>query len=225
MQAWINPILFEIFKTTIEYSITIDSKDVIIINIMLKVAERHGEFMARKEVITKDKILEVAYELTRSEGIENVTARKLAGHIGCSTQPIFRVYSNMNELYDEVYAKALNSFEEYYESYRADIETPFVHLGLAYINFAKEEGKLFQFLFQSEHRGERGLFELLNGKTGAISKEMNKAAATGCKNPSGLFMKMWIFIYGCACMALTGDYDLTEEETVEFLQDTYKSCS
>jgi AcrR family transcriptional regulator len=181
--------------------------------------------MARKELITKDKILETAFSLTREEGIENVTARKLAAQIGCSTQPIFRVYANMNELYEEIYQKAIDSFGSYYDNYKSDVETPFIHLGLAYINYAKEEGKLFQLLFQSEHRGERGLFELLNGKSGAVSKEINKASAAGCQNPSGLFMKMWIFIHGCACMVLTGDYDLTEEETADLLKDIYKSCS
>ncbi len=38
-------------------------------------------------------------------------------------------------------------------------------------------------------------------------------------------MKMWIFIHGCACMVLTGDYDLTEEETIDLLEDIYKSCA
>jgi AcrR family transcriptional regulator len=192
---------------------------------LFTIVERQGTHMARKEVITKKIILEVAFELARKEGIENVTARKLAGQIGCSTQPIFRVYANMNELYEEIYKKAMDSFSEYYDNYISKVETPFVHLGLAYINYAREEAKLFQLLFQSEHRGERGLFELLNGKSGAVNKEIGKAAAKGCKNPSGLFMKMWIFIYGCACMVLTGDYDLTDEETEELLTDIFKSCS
>ncbi len=181
--------------------------------------------MARKELITKDKIAETAFALAKAEGIENVTARKLAAQIGCSTQPIFRVYANMGELYSEIYQRAIEAFGDYYGNYRSEVVTPFIHLGLAYINYAKEERKLFQLLFQSEHRGDRGLFELLNGKSGAVNREINKAAAAGCKSPSGLFMKMWIFIHGCACMVLTGDYDLTEEETIDLLEDIYKSCA
>ncbi|MBQ2406636.1 MAG: TetR/AcrR family transcriptional regulator [Lachnospiraceae bacterium] len=181
--------------------------------------------MARKEQITKEMILNTAFDLTRKEGIDNVTARKLAAEIGCSTQPIFRVYANMNELYSEIYQKAIDAFGEYYENFESKMDTPFIHLGLAYINYAKEERKLFQLLFQSDDRGDISLYELLNGQVGAVSKEISKAAAAGCKNPSGLFMKMWIFIHGCACMVLTGDYDLTEEETIDLLQDMYKSCS
>lgn len=181
--------------------------------------------MARKESVTKSMILDTAVQLAKEEGIENVTARKLANKIGCSTQPIFRVYTNMTELYADVYQKAIDLFADYYENFESGVQTPFIHLGLAYIDFAKEEQKLFQLLFLSDNRGDRSLYELLNGSTGAVAKEINKAAAGGCTNPSGLFMKMWIFIHGCACMVLTGDYDLTKEETLDLLEDIYKSCS
>ncbi len=181
--------------------------------------------MARKESVTKEMILQSAFSLAREEGIENVTARKLAAKMGCSTQPIFRVYENMTQLWIEIYQEAINCFTKYYEGFHLEVETPFIHLGIAYINFAREEKNIFDLLFLSEHRNGRSLYELLNGGTNAISKEINKAVANGCENPSGLFMKMWIFIHGCACMVLTGDFDLTEEETVEFLKDIYKSCS
>lgn len=181
--------------------------------------------MARKESVTKDMVLETALTLTKEEGIENVTARKLAAKIGCSTQPIFRVYANMGELYGEIHQKAIDEFSDYYENFESEVETPFIHLGLAYINFAKDESKLFQLLFLSDSRGDKSLYELLNGRAGAVSKEINKAAALGCANPSGLFMKMWIFIHGCACMVQTGDYDLTKEETIDLLGDVFKSCS
>lgn len=181
--------------------------------------------MARKESVTKSMILDTAILMAKEEGIENVTARKLAAKIGCSTQPIFRVYKNMDELYEDIYQTAISLFSDYYEKYESDVQTPFIHLGLAYIDFAKEEKKLFQLLFLSENRGDRSLYELLNGNTGAVSKEISRAAAGGCTNPSGLFMKMWIFIHGCACMVLTGDYDLTKEETLGLLEDIYKSCS
>lgn len=181
--------------------------------------------MARKESVTKNMILEAAFDLAKTEGIENVTARKLAAKMNCSTQPIFRVYENMNELYMEVFQKAIDFFSDYYEQYEWDIKVPFIHLGLCYINFAKEECHLFQLLFMSEHRQNKSLYELLNGKSAAVSKEINLAIAKGCENPSGLFMKMWIFIHGCACMVQTGDYDLTIDETVELLKDIYKRCS
>ena len=56
--------------------------------------------MARKELITKNKISETAFALARAEGIENVTARKLAAQIGLFYISQYSgVYANMGELY------------------------------------------------------------------------------------------------------------------------------
>ena len=51
--------------------------------------------------------------------------------------------------------------------------------------------------------------------------EIAMAKEAGCSEPSDLFMKMWIFIHGAACMSLTGDYDLSDRETMALLEDLY----
>ena len=179
--------------------------------------------MARKETITKADILKAAFEMARKEGIAQVTARRLAVKAGCSTQPIFRVYKNMDELLEDVFLKAVDFFEEYYAGFPKGNETPFVDLGMAYIQFAQENGNLFQMLFLGQKRYGKSLYELVNGKSGAVSKEISKAADAGCQDPGGLFMKMWIFIDGAACMSLTRDYDLAGPDTVKLLEDSYRA--
>ena len=66
--------------------------------------------MARKETITKNEILNTAFQMARQEGIAQVSARTLAAKAGCSTQPIFRLYKNMEELGNELYEKAIVFF-------------------------------------------------------------------------------------------------------------------
>lgn len=178
--------------------------------------------MARKESITRDYLFETAFEIAKEEGLENVTARKLATKAGCSTQPIFRLYSNMEELWKEIFEAGVKYFEEYYKNAPRYDSTPFVNLGLTYIRFAEEEKQLFKILFLADYRYGKSLYEILNGKTGAIAKEIAVAKKDGCKNASELFMKMWIFIHGAACMSLTGDYDLNMEETIQLLQQAYQ---
>ncbi len=177
--------------------------------------------MARKETITKNDILNAAFEMTREEGFEQVSARTLAAKAGCSTQPIFRVYKNMEELGSEVFEKAIDFFGDYYNAFPKNNDTPFVSLGLAYIRFAQEEPQLFRLLFLAENRHGKRLYDMLNGKNGSVVREINNAKFYGCKDPSGMFMKMWIFIHGSACMSLTGDYDLQEEDTVKLLEQSY----
>lgn len=181
--------------------------------------------MARKETITVEKILETAFEMTREEGFSNVTARKVAAKAGCSTQPIFRVYANMEELWQAVYEKAAGFFQDYYSLYPRMGKEPFSNLGMAYISFAKKERHLFELLFvnEGENLGKKSMYELLNGSEGNVLFEINAAKAAGCQNAQHLFMKMWIFIHGAACMSLTGDYDLTDAQTADLLENAYRS--
>lgn len=178
--------------------------------------------MPRQAVVNQDVLLETAFDLTREEGIDGLTARKLAVRAGCSTQPIFRLFTNMDEVIEITYNNVCAFFEQYYDRQEKTTEVPFVNLGLAYINFAMKEKHLFKFMFMSKYRTDRGLYELLNGSSGIVAGEIAKAKAT-CDDPSGLFMKMWIFIHGAACMSLTGDYDLTDEDTRELLIESYQA--
>ena len=181
--------------------------------------------MPRKESITIEMLLSTAFELARQEGIENVTARKLTHKIGCSTQPIFRVYENMEHLYADLFVRVSLFFQNYYDNYEKSEKIPFVTLGLSYIEFAQSEPNLFKLLFLSKDRGEKSMYELLNGESNAVTNEIALAKQIGCDNPSELFMKMWIFIHGAACMSITGDYDLTNEETKDLLIASYQSFS
>lgn len=193
--------------------------------------------MARKETITMDTILDTAFAMTREEGFANVTARKVAVKAGCSTQPIFRVYKNMEELWDAVYLRAVTFFQDYYGLYPKTGRVPFANLGMAYIAFAREEKHLFELLFltqkgqgnagnqEQESTITKSMYEILNGNSGNVVYEINLARVQGCANPSDIFMKMWIFIHGAACMTLTGDYDLSDVETKEMLEQSYRAFS
>ena len=179
--------------------------------------------MARKESITKEDILRAAFEILKEEGAGQVTARKLAAKANCSTQPIFRVYSNMEKLMEELFGQACGFFEDFYANQPRVTVTPFVNLGQAYIKFAEKHKKIFEFIFLSNERYGRSMYDLVNCSTVNVSKEIQAAASQGCRDASGLFMKMWIFIHGAACMSLTGDYDLSEDETMRMLKEAYQS--
>lgn len=179
--------------------------------------------MARKESITLNNILTTAFEMTRQEGYQNATARKVAAKAGCSTQPIFRVYKNMEELSMAVYEKAVDFFRDYYDLYPRTSGVPFTNLGMAYIAFAREEKHLFEMLFLADLPFKKSLYEILNGENGNVKVEIASAAQLGCPNASAMFMQMWIFIHGIACMSLTGDYDLNEQETKGLLENSYSA--
>ncbi len=179
--------------------------------------------MARKETISKLDILSAAFEMTKEEGLDKVTARRLATKIGCSTQPIFRVYKSMEDLYDEVYEQAVEFYNIFFTQFESVSKTPFVNLGMAYLEFASTHPKLFQLLFLDKSVQGKSLYELLNGNAQSLTQEITNTANDGAKDPQRVFMKMWIFIHGSACMIITKEFDLTREQSIDLLEETYFS--
>lgn len=179
--------------------------------------------MARKESVTMEDILSNAFEMAREEGLENVTTRRIADRVGCSTQPIYRVYKNMEELVAAIYERAIAFYNDFVDNCAPVDQTPFVNMGMAYIRFAEAEKNLFRMLFMTQEHGGKTLYELLNGDKNHVMIEITKAKEMGANNPSGIFMEMWIMIHGIAGMTITGDYDLPFEETVALLKNSYQS--
>jgi len=177
--------------------------------------------MARKEITSREDIKNAGFNMAREQGIEEVTARKLAAYAGISTQPIFRHYSTMEDCINDIFESSYLFFDEFYNDFDKNSRIPFVNLGMAYIAFAEKEPNLFKFIFMKKH--SLNLYEILNGRTGAVKEEMIKCKEAGAVLPEQVFMKMWMLIHGAACMTITGDYDLSAIQTRLQLEDAYKA--
>ena len=176
--------------------------------------------MPRKQSISRQQILDTAFEITRQEGVDSLTARRIAQKAECSTQPIFREYQSMEEVCVDVYEKSADFFEDFYEFYPKLGKNPYVNLGMAYIAFAKSEKNLFRFLFLSKWK-HKTMLELMDGKNENVSAEINRAIQEGYEDAEGLFTEMWMFVHGAACMALTDDYHFSDVQLLALLERTY----
>jgi len=169
--------------------------------------------MPRKQKITKEMILEAAFQITKENGFESVNARSLAKAIGCSTQPVFSHYATMSNLKQDFHGYLGKYFDEYALSRAAQGENFSHEIGRAYIGFAKQESNLFQALFMSEFFG-------LNGFADMFADEGNLDAARGMSKNLGisleaakkLYMKTWIFLHGIASLIATKSINLSDEE-------------
>lgn len=176
--------------------------------------------MPRTAVITKEKLIDAAMMLLEREGVSEVSARKVAKEAGCSTQPIFRLYKNMDDLMEDVIKRCVLKFTNFYNEFKSVDATPFVDLGLAYITFAKEEENVFRLLFASHVKKPLSTYELINGgDLGFVLSQVNK-----CSDPSKggeIFSDIWMYIHGCACLVLNDEFDLTEAETIQAIKGMY----
>lgn len=175
--------------------------------------------------VTQEQIIETAYRMTREQGFESVTARKLAREIGCSTQPIFRAYPGMEALKKEISDRVNREFSE--KLTRELLEEPqlegmLLKSGLLYVSFAQEEPHLFRMLFMEESPEGSRFEDLLHGrdlKSILLKKEGRPGTPVrSLMERQYLFMQMWIFAHGVATMVLTKDLLLEEKDIPDLLK-------
>lgn len=99
--------------------------------------------MPPKARISETAVLDGAFELVRREGMDVLTARRLAQELGCSTQPVYRAFDSMEELRDAVMERAGEVAMGYLMPTAAG-EQGFLQMGLGSLRFAQEEPHLYR---------------------------------------------------------------------------------
>lgn len=66
-----------------------------------------------KQRITKQMILDVAFNLAREKGYEQVVVKNIADEIGCSVQPIYSYFENMESLKEAVIGAAMQFYNSF----------------------------------------------------------------------------------------------------------------
>ena len=96
--------------------------------------------MPPKTKVSKEEILSTAVNLVRNDGENALNARNIARSLGCSTQPIFSNFINMDELRAAVKEKANILYQNCLATdMSAGKYPPYKASGMAYIRFAREE--------------------------------------------------------------------------------------
>ena len=67
--------------------------------------------MPAKRKIQKEDILKASISIISHEGLNALNARKLAKKLGCSTQPLFYIYENMDDLKKDVIDEIVKIFD------------------------------------------------------------------------------------------------------------------
>lgn len=116
-------------------------------------------------VITEEKILKAAFEIVRVQGLEYLTARNIAQKLNCSTQPVYRIYDNMDEVKDRVYGMAVSLMRDQIFSHQDDQNSPALNMAIGFLHFAKQERYIFQFVYLSGYKSFDLSHEVFMGDT------------------------------------------------------------
>lgn len=172
--------------------------------------------------ITKETILDAAFEIVRVEGYEELNARRLAKELSCSTQPLYSNYENMELLKDDI----MNLAEKYNSEFllkSMQTANPFLNMGLAYIKFAYEERNLFKLLYMSNALQTTELESLLDTE-GNPEVILMISQTTGLreKEAKEFFLAIWVATHGIATIYATNNIKLNEVENETILMNIFQ---
>lgn len=155
--------------------------------------------MPPKAKITRDMVIDAAFELARSEGAEAVNARTVSEKLRCSTQPVMYHFKKMEELKKAVYQKA----DQYHSAYITDLhgDQPMKEIGLLYIQFAADEKHLFRFLFQSNEFSGKSIAELIDAEElQPVIAVLCQEAGVRAAQAKTIFRSLFLIAHGYASM-------------------------
>ncbi len=187
----------------------------------MSVIER-GDFMAAIRKINREDILNASIEIIKKEGIQKLNARRIAKELGCSTQPIFYIYSNMNEVKEDLLKEISTIFDNALLKSNYD-RTVYKDIGKNYIKFAKDEPFLFKLLFNSTINDEMLCFIDLNGTSEKIGKTISEQTGLSKEEAKKFHIKMWLYVNGIANLVANNIYEFSDDEIDELLGEQYIS--
>lgn len=178
--------------------------------------------MPRIPKYSRERIIDAAFAIVREQGADALSARTLASRLGCSVRPIFDAFANMEELRHAVW---LSANEAYNDHARAAMEDggdkPYLASGLAYIDFARREPRLFAMLFmrpRTRHemeQAEQDVRPVVEFVAAQLDVSYERAWA--------FHMQLWVYVHGLATMIasryLEWDGDFVERST----SDVYRA--
>lgn len=177
--------------------------------------------MPPRAKITKEMVINAAFEVIRAEGAENVNARTVAKKLGCSTQPVMYHFTTIEDMKKAVYAK-LNWFHTEYLMNVKPQEDIMLGIGLNYIRFAVEEPNLFRFLFQSGFAVENSILQMIDAEElkpiiSAMQEEMKLSEG----QTKEVFLTLALFVHGYASIIANNSLEFDETVVAAHLERVY----
>ena len=157
--------------------------------------------MAPKFKFTKEEVLSVTIDFIRENGIEALTARELAKKLDSSTKVIFSLFSNMKNLEDEAKFVAENIFSEKVNLALRD-DSPFKRLEV-------ESFKDFLPMRDYEYR--------------SVIESIDEEYKISIENAKKFYEHLFIYSHGIATLTVTGIYNFTLSEIIEYMAEVAKS--
>lgn len=172
---------------------------------------------------TRDAVLHAACQLMRREGMEALNARAIAKELGGSTQPIFRLFTNMEDLHRELILYVARQFQAHAEADMAQSDSPYIQLCTTYLLYGRDEPELFKLLFMRDRVSEEQYSDQTNFDLvfNIIKKETPLDDETALR----FFERTWLFVHGLAvCIATKYIPCQDERYLISMVKEAYNAA-
>lgn len=112
-----------------------------------------------KQRITQEMVVDAAFEIARTQGMDQVLVKNIAQRLGCSVQPIYSYCASMDGLRQAVMEKSARFVGEYITR-RLDRDDMFRGFGEAFLRLAREEPNLFKLCVLRPRNGVASMDDL-----------------------------------------------------------------
>lgn len=180
--------------------------------------------MPPRAKITKEMVVDAAFEAVRADGEANVNARAIAKRLCCSTQPVMYHFAKIEDLKRAVYEKAGRYHTEYLMNI-ARSRNIMLGIGLNYIRFSVEEPNLFRFLFQSGYATQNSLPEMVDSEElSPVILAMQSAMELDAKQTKEVFITLAMFVHGYASIIVNNNFMYDERAAAKHLKRVYRGA-
>ena len=173
---------------------------------------------------SRDAVLNAAYQLVRREGVTALNARAVARELQGSTQPIFRLFSGMEELKQEVLKQAEAVCRDAMLRRMETSATRYLGMGMSYVLFARDEPELFKLLYMRDRVSDGSCNETdaYEWVFGIIAEEIGVDRMTAAR----LYNRTWVYTHGLA-VAISTKYIpcMTEEARETLLSESFEAAA
>ena len=185
---------------------------------------KEGAVLPKTLKITKEMILDTAFDIARSGGLEDVSNREIASRLGCSIRPIYYQFKNTDELKGELYAKIEKYFYTYLMDNMRDDIPPYKQVGINYIRFAREESHLFRILFMSEtNLLPMGFVTKDEDDFRELAKFIKFSTKLSDDDIKTFHVRMWLFAHGIASLVASNTVVFSDTQIEKLLSYEFQA--
>lgn len=187
--------------------------------------------MPATKKVSREEIIDAAVDVLREGGFDSINARSVAKKLGCSTQPIYLSFQNMEELKAIMSERAIAMHTQHVRDIlrkQDDKDSCYSHYsryssyGMGFVKFAAEEKQMFRWLYLDgkqfgPYRNDVLLPEIIQ----VIVEEFGYKEEIA----QNLHQDMMYYSYGLAILANTDHLHMTDTELLEAFRREFRALA